>query len=370
MSSSSPPLIQTLTPERWAGLTMNFIDAGVVGLLVKNGQLVRRMEPGRYFNFAIPWLEKCELVLVDTKLRNLELVSKGDFLSQDQFLINVSLSAIYQVVDPKRVALELSDPIAALTSAIKDSMGVAIGQLTVQQLTQQGRVFVRQYLLDHAEIAYPLGFALEDVRVSDVSFPQGPGVIRQMEGLSARAEATYQAGLQAQIAEAGRPLMQPLMSPMQQVNLVSGAAPSPDPASAALLEPATFVLEPEAKASLPAQDAPVLPATVMHPTPAVAATARLVHRKSGAVVSLAANPFTIGREPRNSLVLQDPLSSRYHAQIQQVAEGQASKRYRLLDVGSSNGTFVNGQRLVPNQPVWLSAGALVVIGEQEWVFEV
>ncbi|NJN64212.1 MAG: hypothetical protein HC882_04595, partial [Acidobacteria bacterium] len=129
MSNTSSPLIQTFTPDRWAGWSMDFIKAGYVGLLVKNGQLVRKLEPGRHFSFALPWLEQCELILVDSKIRNLEIVSQGDFLSKDQFLVNVSLSIMYQVVDPKRIALELSDPIAALTSAIKDQLGVVINQL-------------------------------------------------------------------------------------------------------------------------------------------------------------------------------------------------------------------------------------------------
>jgi regulator of protease activity HflC (stomatin/prohibitin superfamily) len=110
MSSNSSPLIKTLTPERWVGLSMDFIDAGYTGLLVKNGRLVRKLVPGRHFSFALPLLEQCQLILIDSKVRNLEIVSHGDFLSRDQYLINVSLNVMYQVVDPKRVALELSEP--------------------------------------------------------------------------------------------------------------------------------------------------------------------------------------------------------------------------------------------------------------------
>ncbi len=370
MTSPFPPLIQTLTPERWAGLSMDFVGIGCAGLLVKNGQVVRSLTPGRHFSFAIPWFEQCQIVLVDTKLRNLDIVSQGDFLSQDQFLINVSLSAIYQVVDPKRVAVELSDPLVALTSAIKDSMGVAIGLLPMQQLTHQGRVYIRQYLLDHAEVTYPLGFALEDVRVSDISFPQGRGVIRQVEGLSARAEAAHEATLQAQVAEAGRPWLVQPPSPVQQVNLVSGRAPAGLEPPSATLEPATFVLQPEnaAQARLLPQDTPVVAPTLLHPAPGPT-NARLVHRNSGAIIALAASPFTIGREPDNTLVVQDPLCSRQHAQIQHIPDAQANLRYRLVDVGSSNGTYVGQQRLAPNQPCWLLPGTVIRIGQQEWTFE-
>ncbi|MFM7424226.1 MAG: SPFH domain-containing protein, partial [Elainella sp.] len=178
--TQSPPLIQTITPDRWAGLSMNFIDAGYVGLLVKNGQLVRKLEPGRHFSFALPYLEQCQIVLVDGKIRSLEVVSQGDFVSRDQYLVNVSLSIMYQVVDPKRVALELSDPIAALTSAVKDNLAVIVNQMRLDQLNQTGRVQIRDYLLTQLDSFYTLGFNLDDVRVSDVSFPQSPGVVRQL----------------------------------------------------------------------------------------------------------------------------------------------------------------------------------------------
>ncbi|NEP09003.1 MAG: FHA domain-containing protein [Symploca sp. SIO2C1] len=83
-----------------------------------------------------------------------------------------------------------------------------------------------------------------------------------------------------------------------------------------------------------------------------------------------ATPFTIGREPSCSLVIEDTLCSRYHAQILQQPDPQGTIRYQLIDIGSSNGTFVNGQKLVPHQPFWLTPGNVIRIGNQEWAFEV
>jgi hypothetical protein len=349
---------------------MDFIEAGYAGLLVKNGRLLRELTPVRHFSFAVPLLEQCQLILVDTKIRNLEIISHGDFLSRDQYLINVSLSVMYQVVDAKRVSLELSEPIAALTSAVKDNLGVAIGQLRVEQLTSQGRVHVRQYLLEHAEVSYALGFALEDVRVSDINFPQTSGVIRQVEGMSARQETEHEAKLKMQIAEAGRPIIQP---PVQQVNLVSGSqSEANDPTLGATLETQSFAIEGQSptQASLPMRDRPVLAPTVLAESNEGGTLARLAHHLSGAIAILSATPFTIGREPSNSLVLEDALCSRYHAQIIQQPDSQGTIRYQLIDLGSSNGTFVNGQRLAPNQPFWLTAGNVIRIGNQEWTFEV
>ena len=52
-------------------------------------------------------------------------------------------------------------------------------------------------------------------------------------------------------------------------------------------------------------------------------------------------PFTIGRRGGNALVLPDAAVSREHALIE-----QADGRYRLRDLGSHNGTILNGQPVV------------------------
>ncbi len=364
----SLPLIQTLTPERWAGWSMDFITAGYTGLLVKNGRLIRKLSPGRHFSFALPWLERCELILVDSKLRNLEIVSQGDFLSRDQYLVNVSINVMYQVVDPKRVALELSDPLVALTSAIKDNLGMAVNQMRMDQLTQQGRAQIRQYLLDHVDTCYMLGFNLEDVRVSDINFPQTRGIIRQIEGMSARQEDEYEASLKMQIAGAGR-------SPqVQQVNITPSSIPGL-PLPEASLEPTAFILQETAsppQTSPPqtssVQDRPVVAPTVLASQTATTG-ARLVNRTSGAIASLSHSPFTIGREPNNHLVPGSALCSRHHALIIQVSDPQGAARYQLTDVGSSNGTFINGQRIPTQQPFWLGPGVVIRLGDEEWVFE-
>ena len=49
---------------------------------------------------------------------------------------------------------------------------------------------------------------------------------------------------------------------------------------------------------------------------------------------------SIGRSPDNDLVIDDPYVSRYHARIWRDPDG-----YRLEDLDSLNGTFVNGQRM-------------------------
>ena len=71
--------------------------------------------------------------------------------------------------------------------------------------------------------------------------------------------------------------------------------------------------------------------------------------------------LTIGRSASNDLMLPDNRVSRQHALIEQRA-GDAV----LTDLGSSNGTFVNGRPVRSSYP--LQAGALIRLGNTELVF--
>src|SRR5574341_395004 len=64
---------------------------------------------------------------------------------------------------------------------------------------------------------------------------------------------------------------------------------------------------------------------------------------------------TIGRAPDNNLVLDHPVVSRYHAVIERMGT-----RFRLRDLRSSNGVFVNGQRVA--RDVWLKEQDEIRIG--------
>ena len=88
--------------------------------------------------------------------------------------------------------------------------------------------------------------------------------------------------------------------------------------------------------------------------------ARLQVRFPGKPVAeiMLGNRLTIGRDPENDLVVPFPSISRRHAQIVCQA-GQ----YVLVDLGSSNGTFLAGQRIIPNTPQPLTPGAVIRIGD-------
>ena len=72
--------------------------------------------------------------------------------------------------------------------------------------------------------------------------------------------------------------------------------------------------------------------------------------------------LSIGRSAKNTIVLDSPNISRRHViiNVQNVGE------FWLIDLGSSNGTFLNKRRV--HQPTRLSAGDSIVIGDNTFVF--
>jgi len=66
--------------------------------------------------------------------------------------------------------------------------------------------------------------------------------------------------------------------------------------------------------------------------------------------------FTIGREAGNDLVIEDPQVSRRHARL--TRQGNS---YLLEDLGSTNGTFVNGSRVTT--PVLLAHNDLIGLAD-------
>jgi hypothetical protein len=82
----------------------------------------------------------------------------------------------------------------------------------------------------------------------------------------------------------------------------------------------------------------------------------------GQRLALGADVTTIGSVAGNTVVLADPAVSKKHAGIRKVEGG-----YELADFGSTNGVYVNGQK-VPKKA--LVIGDIVRVGNTEAVFKV
>ncbi len=76
----------------------------------------------------------------------------------------------------------------------------------------------------------------------------------------------------------------------------------------------------------------------------------------GTLIPLGNQPVTIGRAPSSTLVLEDPYTSGKHAELRNI-----SGQWAIVDLGSTNGTYVDEERVGDARP--LPAGTSARIGQ-------
>ena len=121
----------------------------------------------------------------------------------------------------------------------------------------------------------------------------------------------------------------------------------------------------KSRAHRPARKAVEAPAPVAAPAPVVSATSSakptllviIDGPLAGSSVPLSGNTITLGRSASNTVVLDDEFVSSHHARVY---TDPATGKWAIEDLGSTNGTVVNQQRL--NAPMILGSRVPVRIG--------
>ena len=112
-----------------------------------------------------------------------------------------------------------------------------------------------------------------------------------------------------------------------------------------------------------------LPPTELHPDSKATVVADNPHGAETAPVPIKTlalvgdTVFTVGRDPVNNLQISHPSVSRFHAEIE-----HQGREFVLTDLGSSNGTYVNGRRL--SEPTRLRVGDSIRIGCERFVLNI
>ena len=98
------------------------------------------------------------------------------------------------------------------------------------------------------------------------------------------------------------------------------------------------------------------------------ARARLLLLNSGGDVSqefeITRPNIVIGRSPQSNILISDTEISRIHAQIVNTPHG-----FFIADMGSTNGTFLNGQAIKPKQMIELKSNDQVNLGQLDFLFQ-
>lgn len=87
--------------------------------------------------------------------------------------------------------------------------------------------------------------------------------------------------------------------------------------------------------------------------------ARLIDLETQRPYDLGSATITLGRDTSNSIPVNDLSASRHHAELKMTPQGL----WVVTDLNSTNGTFVNGQKIVSQQ---LYAGDVITIGKTDF----
>lgn len=89
----------------------------------------------------------------------------------------------------------------------------------------------------------------------------------------------------------------------------------------------------------------------------------LKNLSTGDVYEVTSNPFTIGKSQTCNLVIADKVVSRRHAEVVQYGD-----KYFIKDLSSTNGTFINGNKLMADTDVELKDGQEIIFANKKFIY--
>ena len=85
---------------------------------------------------------------------------------------------------------------------------------------------------------------------------------------------------------------------------------------------------------------------------------------TGAVYALSESSLIVGRDPLSNIVVNDPEVSRQHTLLISSSSGE----FRVQDLGSTNGTFIDGKRLGSKPEILRPSNSITMGGAVTFVF--
>jgi pSer/pThr/pTyr-binding forkhead associated (FHA) protein len=174
------------------------------------------------------------------------------------------------------------------------------------------------------------------------------------------------AAAQAPVEESPQP--QPEPPPAVPDVAATMVAPPPFDPSGAEREPTTLMpawSPPPPVAPPPVPETMAMPARTQPPGATAAPQAELTIESgpdAGHTHRAADHALRLGRSPDNDVILRDPATSGHHARLERRGD-----EFWLVDLGSTNGTFVNGESVQEKQ---VNSGDRLTIGQNSVHFAV
>ena len=145
------------------------VDQQERAVVLRLGKYYETVSPGLHWNW--PLIDQVMKVNV-TNVRSTSL--RSEMLTQDENIVDVSISAQYRVADPKDFLLQVKQPEASLEQAMESSLRHVVGSTQMDQVITEGReqiaAEVQQRLQQYLD-TYKTGIVVDKVNIEDAHAP-------------------------------------------------------------------------------------------------------------------------------------------------------------------------------------------------------
>lgn len=116
------------------------VDEGWVAIITEGGGYKETLKPGTHFLNKYRFFRDVKAIAVNTKIQTMTVSTKNEFTIQHPVRVKIALdlSVEYQVVDARRVALEINEPLTGLWDRVFQSVKGAVVHETVDAIYTQG----------------------------------------------------------------------------------------------------------------------------------------------------------------------------------------------------------------------------------------
>ncbi|MCO7244811.1 FtsH protease activity modulator HflK [Halomonas sp. Mc5H-6] len=165
-----PGLLIIVALAIWAAMGFYVVDQSERGVVLRFGEYQNTVTPGLQWN--PPLIDEVRMVNV-TRVRS--LTQTQSMLTRDENIVEVEISAQYQVADPRNFVLNVRDPELSLDNALDSSLRHVVGGTDMIDILTSGREILGssvssrlQSYLDN----YGAGIQLQTINIESTSAPQ------------------------------------------------------------------------------------------------------------------------------------------------------------------------------------------------------
>lgn len=164
-----PGLLIIVALAIWAAMGFYLVDQSERGVVLRFGEFQGIVEPGLQWN--PPLIDDVRMVNV-TRVRSLSQTQS--MLTRDENIVEVEISAQYQVANPRNFVLNVRDPAVSIENALDSALRHVVGGTDMIDILTSGREILGSSVASRLQSYldnYGAGIRLQTINIESTSAP-------------------------------------------------------------------------------------------------------------------------------------------------------------------------------------------------------